>query len=70
VSEIYALVSLELVLELGVWLALRVFTSQQSMLANYLLVLLLWYGFDHEWVEEVSLLDVRLVIELVVGASS
>ena len=33
------------------------------MLANYLLVLLLWQSFDCEQVEEVSLLDVRLVAE-------
>ena len=33
------------------------------MLANYLLVLLLWQSFDCKQVEEVSLLDVRLVAE-------
>jgi len=40
------------------------------MLANCLLVLLLWQGFDCEWVEEVGLLAVKLVIGLVVEASS
>jgi len=44
--------------------------SQPSMLANYLLVSLLWQVFDYEWVEEVSLLAVKLVIKLVVGVSS
>ena len=57
----WALVSLELVLELGVWLALRVFVSQPSMSANCSLILSLWQTFDYEWVE-VDLLDVRLVI--------
>jgi len=61
----WALVPLELVLELGVWLVLSIFTSQ---LASYSLVLLLWQGFDHKWVEKVGLLDVKLVIKLVVGA--
>ena len=36
-----ALVPLKLVLRLGVWLAVRVFTSWPSILANYSLVLLL-----------------------------
>ena len=70
VSGMWALVPLELVLGPGVWLALRVFISQPSTLANCSLVLLLWQGFDHKQVEEVSLLDVRLVTELVVRASS
>jgi len=39
-------------------------------LANYSLVLLLQQGFDHEQVEKVGLLDVRLVIELVAGVFS
>ena len=34
------------------------------MLANYLLVLLLWWSFNCEWVEELGLLVVRLVMEL------
>ena len=34
------------------------------MLANCSLVLSLWQGFDCEWVEELGLLVVRLVIEL------
>ena len=39
--------------------------SWPSILANYLLVLLLQWDFDHKQVKEVGLLDVRLVIELV-----
>ena len=66
--EMWALVSLELVLRPEVWLELSVFASWPSMLANYSLVLLLQQGFDYEQVEEVSLLDIRLVIGLVVGA--
>ena len=65
-----ALVSLELVLGLGVWLALRVFVSWPSMSANCSLVLLLWWGFNYEQVKEVGLLEVRLVVGLVVGVSS
>jgi len=34
------------------------------MLANYLLVLLLWWSFNCERVEELGLLVVRLVMEL------
>ena len=64
----WALVSLRLVLGPEVWLALRVLVSQPSMLANCSLVLLLQWGFDHEWVEEVGLLAVKLVIGLVVEA--
>jgi len=67
-SGMWALVLLELVLELGVWLALRVLVSWLSMSANCSLVLLLWQGFDHEWVEKVGLLVVKLVIGLVVEA--
>ena len=66
--RIWALVSLELVLGLGVWLALNVLASWLSTSANYSLVLSLWQCFDHEQVKEVYLLAVRLVIELVVGA--
>jgi len=40
------------------------------MLANCLLVLLLWWSFDYKWVEEVGLLAVKLVIGLVAEASS
>jgi len=39
--------------------------SWLSMLANYSLVLSLWWNFDHKQVKEVGLLDVRLVIRLV-----
>ena len=66
----WALVPLELVLELGVWLVLSIFVSWPSTSTNCSLVLSLWQGFDYEWVEEVDLLDVRLVIRLVAGASS
>ena len=65
-----ALVLLKLVLELGVWFALSVLTSQPSKLANCLLVMLLWQGLDCEQVKGVSLLAIRLVIGLVAGASS
>jgi len=57
-------------LGLEVWLVLSIFASWPSISANYLLVLLLQWSFDCEWVEEVGLLDIRLVIGLVVGASS
>jgi len=40
------------------------------MLVNCLLVFSLWQGLDHEWVEDVGLLAVKLVVELVVGAFS
>ena len=65
-----ALVLLKLVLGLEVWLALRVLASRPSTLANCSLVFSLWQGFDHEQVEEVGLLAVKLVLGLVVGASS
>ena len=68
VSEMWALVPLELVLGPEVWLELRVLASRLSTLANCSLVLSLWHGFDHERVEEVGLLAVKLVIGLV-GAS-
>jgi len=64
------LVPLELVLGLGVWLELRVLASWPSTSASCSLVLLLRWSFDCERVEEVGLLAVKLVIELVVGASS
>ena len=64
-----ALVSLESVLELEVWLVLRVFMSWPSMLANYSLVLLLQQDFNCEQVKEVDLLDIRLVTGLVMEAS-
>jgi len=44
--------------------------SWPSTLANCSLVLLLWWGFDYEWVKDVGLLAVKLVIELVVEVSS
>ena len=67
VSEMQTLVFLELALELGVWLAVSVFARQLSTSANCLLVLSLQQGFDHKWVEELDLLDIRLVVRLVVG---
>ena len=70
VSGMWALVPLVLVLGLGVWLALSILASQPSTLANYSLVLLFQQGFDHEQVEEVGLLAVKLVIGLVIGTSS
>jgi len=70
VSGMWALVPLELVLGVGVWLALRVLESWLSTLANCSLVLSLRRSFDHERVEEVGLLAVKLVLRLVVGAFS
>jgi len=72
VSGMRALVPLELVLGLGVWLALRVLASRPSTLASCSLVLVLSLrrGLDCERVEEVSLLATKLVMGLVVGASS
>jgi len=49
---------------------LRVLASQLSTSANCSLVFLLRQGFDCERVEEVGLLAVKLVLGLVVGASS
>ena len=70
VSGMRALVPLELVLGPGVWLALRVLASQPSTSANCSLVFLLWWGFDYKRAEEVGLLVAKLVLGLVVGASS
>ena len=44
--------------------------SQLSTSANCSLELSLRWGFDHEQVEDVGLLAVKLVLRLVVGASS
>ena len=44
--------------------------SQLSTSASCSLVLLLCQGLDHERIEEVGLLAIKLVIGLVVGASS
>ena len=49
---------------------LRVLASRLSTSANCSLVLSLQRGFDRERVEEVGLLAVKLVLGLVVGASS
>ena len=40
------------------------------MLANCSLVLLLWWGLNYEWLENVSLLAVKLVIGLIVEVFS
>ena len=69
VLGIQASVFFKLVLGPGIWLTLSIFVSWPSTLANCLLVLSLQWGFDHKWVKEVSLLDIRLVTRLVVGAS-
>ena len=71
VLRIQTLVLLILVLELGVWLESRILVGWLSMSANYSLVLLLWWGFDCERVEDVGLLAVIvLVVGLLVGVSS
>jgi len=71
VSGMQALVPLVLVLGPGVWLELRVLISWLSTSANCSLVLLLWWGFDYEWVEDVGLLAVIvLVVGLVAGVFS
>ena len=57
-----ALVPIELVLGLGVWLELRVLASRLSTLANCSLVLLLWRDFDCERVEDVGLLVISYII--------
>ena len=49
---------------------LSMLASRPSTSANCSLELSLQWGFDHERVEEVGLLAVKLVLELVVGASS
>ena len=70
VSEIQALVPFVLVLGPEVWLELSVLASQPSMLANYSLVFSLQWGLDHEWVEDVGLLAVLLLVIGLVGAFS
>ena len=70
VSGIWTLVSLELELGPGVWLAISVFAMQPSILANCSLVLLLQWGFDCKWVEELGLLVAKLVTGLVGRVSS
>ena len=65
-----ALVPLELVLGPGVWLVLRVLASRLSTSASCSLVLSLRQSFDHERIEDVGLLATKLVLGLVVGASS
>jgi len=70
VLEMWTLVLLELVLGPGVWLVLRMLVSQPSTSANCLLVLLLQQSFDYEWVEEVGLLAIIVLVVELVGASS
>ena len=66
----WALVPLELVLGPGVWLELRVLASQPSTSANCSLVLSLRWGFNREWVEDVGLLVILLLVLGLAGASS
>ena len=68
--EMWALVLYKLILRPEVWLVFRILTSQPSTLANCSLVLSLWWSLDCEQVKDVSLLTVKLVIGLVVEASS
>ena len=49
---------------------MRVLASQPSTSANCSLELSLQWGFDRERVEDIGLLSVKLVLRLVVGASS
>ena len=70
VSGMWVLVPFELVLGLGVWLELRVLASRPSTLANYSLILSLQWGFDCEWVEDVGLLAILLLVLGLAGASS
>ena len=70
VSGMWALVLLEIVLGLGVWLELSVLASQLSTLANCSLVLLLQWGLDCEQVEDVGLLVILLLVLGLAGASS
>ena len=46
------------------------FVSWPSILANYLLILLMQQGFNHKWVKELGLLDIRLVAGLIAGVFS
>ena len=70
VSEMQALVPLELVLGLEVWLELSVLASQPSTSANCSLVFSLWWSLDCERVEDVGLLAILLLVLELVGASS
>ena len=62
VLRMWALVPFKLVLDLGVWLELRVLASWPSTSANCSLVLLLRQSFDYEQVEDVSLLAILLLV--------
>ena len=70
VLGMWVLVPLELVLGPEVWLELRVLASQPSTSASCSLVLSLRWGFDYEWVEEVGLLVILLLVLGLAGASS
>jgi len=70
VLEIQALVLLELVLGLEVWLELRVLASWLSTSASCLLVLLLRQGLDYEQVKNVDLLAVVVLVIGLAGAFS
>ena len=70
VSEMWALVPFALVLGPEVWLALSVLVSWPSMSANCSLVFSLWQSLDCEWVKEVGLLAIIVLVIELVGASS
>ena len=70
VLGMWALVPLVLVLGPGVWLELSVLASQLSTSANCSSVLSFWWGLDYEWVEDVGLLAILLLVIGLVGASS
>jgi len=70
VSGMWALVPLELVLGLGVWLELRVLASWLSTSASCSLVLLLQQCFDCEQVEDVGVLVILLLVLGLAEASS
>ena len=69
-SGIQTLVPLVLVLGLEVWLELSVLASQPSTSVNCSLILSLWWGLDHEQVEDVGLLAVVVLLIGLAGASS
>ena len=66
----WALVPLVLVFRQGVWLELSVLTSRPSTSANCSLVLSLQQSLNCEWVEDIGLLAVLLLVLGLVGASS
>ena len=66
----WALVPPVLVLGPKVWLELSVLASQPSISANCSLVLPLWQSLDYEWVEDVGLLAVVVLVIGLAGAFS